>query len=476
MENIQAKRWSQSIPMRTHATAKNCRLCMLNDDCLLEIFEFLPVTDLLQVSDVSICFKNLIRDHIIPSRKVEFSLLGNIWSTNKILGTFGKKMRRIDIGKESTFNSFECLLVLITRYCEPNQLTELSLCYRDTKCKAHILQRAVPYFTKLEKLMLYVDTNSLSFTNFMNRLCAAPSFSPRALTLYNVKLNRSWSTSQALQNLEEIRLDYIVCSCENELVHMLENKNNLKLCRYIGHDALPNIKSVLKNSGRLEVFSHFDIGSDELDMSFDVLDLLSNQIKNHQSIKHLSITSYTTDGSDLYLQLAKYANNTAIESLNILVNDKKLDFSDRQLLDHLKEKSLKWLQRWRKNTFDKLTTVGIWVIATPYYRVRSHSNLCFIHKFLSQLKNLKQVNVHSSSHISDVHTVLDYVPQIQTLSIYNMLSKDPKHEMTLLARTIQSTSDRRLNELKPIHLIVNERQHEELEVVVRKILLKFINV
>lgn len=434
-----------------------CRLHLLNNDCLLRIFEYVPTIDLiLNVSNVDKNFKKLIYEHIIPITLLDFNDLQRYWRARKLFKMFGKKMQRIKI----TLKTFplDYFLALIVKYCEPKQLIEINLSYLSKHIfDLSIPSSALPYLSELKKLTL----SGKLLVNFMRDLCRYPEFNPTVLTLKNIVLHKTWRNSRSLENLETIQVYQTRLAPSFKIVSFLKNKTKLKSFEYVGptQDNNRDIIATIMNFEHLQTYAFFDTSRRNDKERFLAM-------RYPPSMKHLSITSYTSNGVDIHLWLA---NQHALETLNIQINSRNAPIYDNFALEaDMQASGSKWLAEWNENSFEKLTSVGIWITyGLKNSDLKQFSELTYIFQFLSRLKNLKKVSVHSSRCIGNFDIILSFVPYIQTLSIAGIRGKQNEFKEFIRAlEGLEYDSARRHR----IHLIINRKQHTIIRVICRFIL------
>lgn len=456
-----------------HAMNKNeYRFLSLNDDCLLAIFQYLEIDDLLRVCEVSSFLQDLIRDHTMSVRLLDFLELTGYWNTNKIFKVFGKKLRRIKIGPYATNASFKHFLKLVTSYCERETMVELQLhFYSDrNEIPMDLLQRALPFFQTLKKLVLVGGDKSPIYTQFLKQLCLVPAFNLKVLTLSQLELDEEWSHSEKLDNLEEFRMHgstSLGATHNASLIHLVQTKPKLKLFSYIGPCYYtPEIDAAIASCTLLESLTYFDdypsfIGPRVVE-PFNGIRL--REICYLPALKHLSITSYNQDGSDIYTWLQKYSGGNALESLTITNNTRDVPLTntaDYTIWSELHLASTKkyflWLEYCKNsNIFEKLTCVNIFIMAHTN-RVDLPPSFELLYMFLAILKNLKKVTIRTELRIFDAANILDCIPQIQTLSLEQKVPNC--FGMGQFAQTLKTP-----NREQPIHLIMNESVRQELQV------------
>lgn len=135
--------------------AQICRLLDgLNDDCLLEVFGYLDVNDLLQVSKTDDYFKKLITKSL--SKNIVFDLvsLGHGHTESyivDILETFGKSIRKLKITCRDCISFLEILF----KYFEPATLTEVDVTLSKwCMCNLNVVHRSTPFLSNVRKLRI----------------------------------------------------------------------------------------------------------------------------------------------------------------------------------------------------------------------------------------------------------------------------------------------------------------------------------
>lgn len=446
----------------------NCRLRYLDNDCLMSIFEYLSMKDLLHVYELDDYFESIITDHIIPTKLVDFTKTGDHWTTNKIFRTFGKKMRRIKIVEENTRYQFQQFLNFVIEFCAPDRLIELQLRYHSTEVDPVIMQQAIPYFRKLQKLVLQRQDDRSAFDSFMSSICNA-SIRIKSLNLLGVKLFPGWSTTESLNNLEEIRMHVrsphtTLGMRVADLPDFIRTKQHLKLFSYIGHENITAITRILSEHCRgLETYNDFN-----LDIQTTVNDYRTlasyheryNYIAVLPNIKHLAITTYSPFGDDLHYALMRLVKLTTLESLIILINaDAVFNLSRTEM----QEASDRWLAQLSPQSFQQLKSVGLRIVSET--KDMFEFDCKFICKFLQHLSSLSKITICVDRHIMNVFKILEYVPRIRTLSVAKTRMRHLPVEMLKIHRAVRKMHQQR-DGLPPIHLITNIQQHRELQVCV----------
>lgn len=85
---------------------KLLRCSGLNEDCLVYIFEYLSVCDLLTICKLDTendkTLTNLIKDRMIKTKLFDFDQIHarGIWSDNQVFEIFGQSMQRLKVSED----------------------------------------------------------------------------------------------------------------------------------------------------------------------------------------------------------------------------------------------------------------------------------------------------------------------------------------------------------------------------------------
>lgn len=232
---------------------KLCRLRQgLNYDCLIKIFEYLSVSDLIRLCETDIYFQNLILSHVIGRKVIDFTKSYPLWRKRKIFEVFGKSMRKIKMDKQNAGGDFEWFLNLVIQYCSIGRLTELELVDFNLR-ETHNMEQAVPFFSNLRKLTLIQD-NGAPCNRFLARISATAK-NLTHLTLECTHLPSQWLSAGGMTNLKELRLHFIEDPI-NGLPEFLRTKSQLEVLVCIDcTDIFPTVASTLaKHCPRLKTF------------------------------------------------------------------------------------------------------------------------------------------------------------------------------------------------------------------------------
>lgn len=450
-----------SIINRGHRTTQQhaSHLSYLNDHCLLVIFGQLPTKTLLHLCDTDERMYGLVQRYIVPFRMFNLDELSTVWRIHKLFKMFGKQMYRIMKRGAGSFTHF---LELFVRYCEPDQLHELHLAFNYVTFKqVRLIDDALPYFRNLKKLTLESVGPEIAATKLVAAFSSSPLPNVTALTLIDVAMNPQLSRNSTWQNLEDFLL---VGECEElaQLIYFVQAKRELKtFCFAALSGVVPNIGAFLQSHSSLEAYSTFDFAYRPKGLSVPIFK--EYVFAGHlPSIKHLSLTLYTGDGSDIVLALAPYERRNTLETLNILMNSCNTKTFDVSSLEDVRAIAEQWLSQLNGNAFSKVTNVGLWIELADCTS-KSLLDLEYVFKFLFKLSNLKSITIRSTSHVLDLYCVAQKLPHIQSLRISDIKTIGLPEEMRQIDVVLAGTN-RQNGNAQPFQLIVNERQHTELMV------------
>lgn len=440
-----------------------CRLHLLNHDCLLKVFEFLDINDLMQLCKTDVHFKALILDSFLIGTKV-FDWRNGLTrsSNNEILQTFGKSMKKF-ITNEHDFNEF---LESVTKYCAPKKLTSVMINLTGhmtgpDMANLHTIQLSMPYFSNLLKLSL---SGYVTYINSIDEFLLALSLTAKnlqQLTLYRSHLAGGWCTTSRMENLRELRIirPYEHTFSISDFKSYLCSLPQLEVFVYDGFPVdIADIGRTLTNyCPNLNKFQYCT-GSDSVHrvFPFDIFNSY-NFLASFSNLNTVSLTSFTYCGCDLYDPLTMLAT-TNIDKLRVF-----FDFGSSEVNKHIPDCN----QRIMNSSFKKF--VSLKVLALDVKNNNSHSNSDLHCEFLlhmaSQLKNLVMFTLQSHA-FSNAYKIFEMLPQVRTFSIFR---SDFKHSPVFMLKTARHLRTvRQKNDINDesnlVKLIVTELQWRELKV------------
>lgn len=436
-----------------------CRLRHgLNENCLLNVFDYLGEFDLIRLCEMDVYYKELIMKWTVKKR------LLNLREPNKqleLFRAFGKSIRKFKIYT----CSFVSMLTTIVKHCEPGALTEIVLEINDIHDDVieradavdslnRLMVIAMPFFSNLRKLHFQTykstDPNGV-FTNFLTKISTTAT-NLRSLALFNFELRDNWLHN--MQKLTELRLYWRGDSSFDNLFSYLRTNPPLKVFEF--RHKLKDVTSVYavlsESCPRLEKFSDSDVDMSNPYQRFD--DSLANRYRFLSKFLHLNIVtlmSYTFCGCDLYYPLVALATKNIVK-LKILMNlsrpvtvsdEAKAEIMRRPLPQFAGLHSVE-MKIWEQNEY----------IYDPKW-TQCDLRCQFLFHFLKQVKNLQYFRFTGGS-LSNMHKVLEFAPSICVLDV-----SEVSHEThTMVPKIVKTLRSRQLdggkNDRYPLHLILRD--------------------
>lgn len=435
----------------------------LNPDCLAHIFDYLPVPQLAKIIELSDFFKDIINEHVISKKLIDFTNMAHDWSTDQFFRIFGKRMRKIKITEESTLGNFSHFLTLIMRYCEKDRLVDIDFKFETTECSSELLQEALPFFTKLCRIKINDGFFEPESTDFLRQI-ALNATNLTTLEYNGYFLDGNWSNVMGLNALTTLRLECHRASDSSNFFKFLTSLRKLKEFHISGNfDISPDIKALAIACPDLEIF-HDKCLRNSYGNRPQIEPELEKRyvgIAGMKKLRDLGVTCFTLCGSDLHYTLMRLPKT--VEKLTVF-----MDFEDiKNMLpatEHktrLKADNNRWLQA--KN----LKSLAIRFNNLDYYgHKETFLNCEYILGGLAQSPNIQNLIMEYNS-IKDIHKVFEIAPHVREANISQVLMKYLPVEMTRIVRAIrknrlsQGLSNDATGE-PSIHLILNRRQSNEI--------------
>lgn len=134
--------------------SRNTRhITSLNTFCLIKIFQYFDVLDLIRVSEVNSMFQEIINQHIIGQRLIDCLEISKYYDLiERVLQTFGASIRKLRISaSHSPLSANDDIFEFIVRYC--NKLRKLCLILSPIELiHSDNLQRAAPILNDLQSI------------------------------------------------------------------------------------------------------------------------------------------------------------------------------------------------------------------------------------------------------------------------------------------------------------------------------------
>lgn len=440
---------------------ESCRLRYgLNENCLLHVFEYLSVRDLIQVCKLDIYFKQLITKWTVRKRIFEVEGLLETKEPKsydcEVFQTFGKTMRRFKLYT----NYLMTFIEIIIKYCEPATLTEIDLEHCVTQeVDLDVLRLSMPYFSNLRKLKFRADDNDYSWhTEFLTQISLTAS-NLQILILIDIVVEGGWLNN--IRNLRELHVEGIFSLFKIE--DLTSGLRMLKVFKFESYqDITITISDALsKYCPNLETLidEHIIYSNPYIRVGVDLIhryDFLSS----FPYLNSVTLTSYTFCGSDLYYPLITLATKNIVK-LGVFMNGSKPIFLNAeekaQILRHSLPHHFTGLQTVEieisLNVGDEVSPISFDL--DPKWR-QFDLRCQFIFKFLSKLKNLKRVNfLGYSGYMSNMHKILEYTPNIPTLDMSELERVQPKEiqNMVKILRRVKQLNGG--NKRNLLHLLMN---------------------
>lgn len=160
----------------------HANLCDLNDDCLLNIFEMVGITEWIRLSKTNQRFRSIISTQILNRRSFDFGAISQNHSIRKVLRMFGIfassiKISTLDIQYQHERRSkAEELFHLLNKHCNAGKLRELSLGADFADLRAECVNEFSVQLTNIRHISIYWMHKCYRFElrtsehDFVNRL------------------------------------------------------------------------------------------------------------------------------------------------------------------------------------------------------------------------------------------------------------------------------------------------------------------
>lgn len=447
-------------------------------NCLLKVFDYLDVGDLLSLYRMDPYFKDLILNRTLKTNIIKFPLLyfynivgeldvGDVDEYfMRIFKAFGKSMqkcelRTCDLGYNTQFtDGFTLLLKIIVQYCKPAVLTDILLeiangsrTMKVTPTDQHILDLSIPFFSNLRKLQLNAtcfrsdEIEKTTYRIFLTNISLSAT-NLKILTVKGVDITGGWL--QNMKNLRELRILYPNSISYDDLVSCLKVNPELKVLkiRHIQKYELPTFgDDISQLCPRLENFAdHIRKNTYSSLSSFD-LAAIANRYNFLSKLSHLirvELTSYTSCGCDLYSSMKILANSNVIQLRIWFPAD---NLSDQIVLD---EKVIADIIKRPLPNFYNIQEVKV----SPDPMSSTVSTFQFIFHLLKFLKNLKKFKVICYHKVKDIHKVLENAPNIQILDLYRYYNMEPNIVINGIVKVLRKNQQLGILQ-SPLHLVLD---------------------
>lgn len=427
--------------------AEVCRLRNnLNDDCLLKMFEYLNVKDLIQLCKLDSYFYDLITSDFIPKKLINLGVMDTRLRNNKLVlkrstieyfKVFGKFMKRIVISGED-FNLF---LDTIVRYCQPDRLTEINLQFKENTAfpALDLIDQSLPFFTRLHRLRLYDISSNGLYQQFLIKISEISNV--QFLQLRQVNVEDGWL--QRMDSLRELQIHSSRILSFDDLSSCYKVNPKLRVFNYKGSDDLQPIYDTLSACcPNLQTFSDCHLQYlghvDDVEGRYKFLSPL-------KQLENVTLTSYSETGHDLHhhLRIPALAN---ISKLGVHTS-----FEERTVLS--KEKRAHIMESFSVK-FENLKTIEMEV--RGIYDKPCDLRCEFIFNLVSRLENIENIKFIGHSLVN-VNRVLYNSMKIRRLCIADADFRSEHYTQEL--KNIVLASRR----VPMVHLQVSQQQWNELQ-------------
>lgn len=437
----------------------------MNPHCLAHIFDYLPVPQLAKVIELSDFFQDVINEHVIAKKLIDFTNMAHDWTTDQFFRIFGKRMRTIKITKESTLHSFSHFLTLIIRYCEKDRLIDVNLKFETTECSSELLDEALPYFTNLRRLAINDGFFKPQSAEFLRQI-ALNATKLKTLEYNGYRLEADWSNVIGLNELKTLRLASYRAGDSENFYKFLTSLPKLKEFDLSGKfDVSTDIKSMAAACPDLEIFRDKCLclrnAYGDRPQIEPELEKRYEGITGMKQLRELGVTCFTVCGSDLHYTLMRLPKS--VEKLTVFMDFENIKniLPAAEHRTRLEVNNNQWLRA--KN----LKSLAIRINNPDYHGHKQDFLKCeYILGGLAQSPNI-QTLIMENNCIKDVYKVFEIAPHVREVDISQVLMKYLPVEMTRIVRTIrknrsaQGLSNDATGE-PSIHLILNRRQHNEI--------------
>lgn len=252
----------------------------LSDKCLIDVFSYLCMADLLNLSKVSQQFHRIVSNFMISKTDVELLVEKDLKNVNNFLKTFGRFVTKLKLYSNSELRCCREVCLLIPKYCLSENLKCLDLSDIHTNDWPIEAYRNSRIFSELRVLKILVSTNTILMEEIV-KLCSS-------LKTLHV---RSGGTDDEVSGRFLIHLPVdvervtIKAFCEDKFFHrFIERSMRLKeLCCHIRTSAI--IAKIVECQPQLEKLEFKRLGYENNDFSIDKHALSIKNMKQLKSFK-----------------------------------------------------------------------------------------------------------------------------------------------------------------------------------------------
>lgn len=427
----------------------------LNEDCLVELFEYLHVHDLMQICDLDTdddhYFTVLIRARLIGRKLIDLEPRNKhqkVWSFTKTLETFGPFIKRLKIPLRSTHLNY--ILRKIITHSVPGALTEVQFMslpsenYDDDEnpVNEELVQQAIPYFSNIKKVLIEDEWNILSgfYTIFLNLT------NLKSLKMIKVNGPRVWTELTTVDSLNLTELKVVEGGASGSgLAKFIEKLPRLEVFEWYGRRSCSEVgEALVKNCPKLRVYGEYCEDRNNDPKYYDFLGHFEHLVR-------ATLTSRSTSACDLKSTLQILAHKNQLRQLTIYLSDAKM--IESPMIDD--------------RPFEYFN--GFLCLKTVLFHFYDHSSTIdfgerqiFFRNLLTSMHGLTKITLVSGSYVFNIPKIIQFTPHIQEISINQQRLYQMPAEVRRIRRFIQQTASGRRNK---VQLILNAEQAREFLVL-----------
>lgn len=434
---------------------------VLNEDCLLELFDYLHVHDLMQMCDLDTdddqYFTTLIKKRVIGRKLIDLEPRNrrqNVWSFTKTFEIFGPYIKRLKIPLRS--NHFNYILRKIITHSVPGMLTEVqfmslpSESYDDYNVPVNreLLQRAIKYFCKVKTVHIEDEWNALweFYRIFLN------SSNVKTLNMIKAKGGlKVWTELSTVHHLNLTELKVVDCIHGSELAEFIPKLPHLEVFTWHGQrDSYHIGMALVRNCPKLRIYNEYCEERSDDPHYYDFLG-------HFEHLVQVTLTSKSTTAHDLKSTLQILARRNQLRQLTIYQSDAKK--VEPIIPDN--GKHFEYL-----NGFSSLKTI-IFYFYDHSSTIDFAQREPFFRNLLSSMRGLEKITLMSVSYALNIPKVMQFAPQMQEISISSIKLYQMPAEVRRIRKHIQQiANERQTNDaFKPIRIVMNAEQSREFLVL-----------
>ncbi|XP_055309453.1 uncharacterized protein LOC129573184 isoform X2 [Sitodiplosis mosellana] len=432
----------------------------LNEDCLVELCEYLHVHDLMQICDLDTeddqYFTVLIRERVIGRKLIDLEPRNKrqkVWSFTKTFETFGPYIKRLKIPLRS--NHFNYILRKIITHSAPGTLTEVqfmslpSESHEDVEVPVNcdLLQQVIPYFSKVKTVLIEDEWSALwgFYSIFLN--------SSNVKSLKMIKVNggkKVWSELATIDHLNLTELKVVECISGQDLAKFIAKLPHLEVFNWHGRrDCAAVGMALVKNCPKLKVYGEYCENRSDDPHYYDFLG-------HFQHLIQVTLTSKSTTAHDLKSTLQILSRRNQVKQLTLYQSDAKM-VEPMMIDEHFFEYS---------HGFSSLKTI-LFHFYDHSATIDFEQRQPFFRNLLSSMHGLEKMTMISGSYVFNIPRIIQFTPRIQEISINQQRLFHMPAEVRRIRKFIQKIADERQNDgtFKPVRIIMNAEQAREFLVL-----------